>query len=62
MTYRQKLSVEKPEMTGPDFIGGCLLCPVDYGYELPPKSCPPEFLDMPATVRCWNCWNREMKE
>lgn len=51
MTFREKLQAEHPEKVGELFIGGCSLCPCDYGYEEKSLIC---------DEKCFDCWNREI--
>jgi hypothetical protein len=54
MTFREKLQKEHPDKVGPEFRGGCFMCPVTYGYE--------DRDDRPcrnnSRTNCTECWNR----
>lgn len=54
MTCREKLEVEHPECIDTRYIGGCINCPVDYGYLGEPEYC--------SLFKCRECWNREIKD
>jgi hypothetical protein len=55
MTYREKLTQEKPEMITDKSAGGCQGCPCDFGYEVPKgfSHC--------VTTTCTKCWDREIE-
>lgn len=56
MTFREKLAIEHPDAVSEDYIGGCGLCPISYGYEdEKPYAC------RDGSLSCANCWNREMQ-
>lgn len=58
MTFKEKLKQEHPVNVGDDFIGGCALCPCNYGYESEiesKKNCRTN-----NGNGCIYCWNREM--
>lgn len=67
MTFREKLKLEHPECVGSKYVGGCNLCPHDYGYE---SSAPPTLpncthnciMCWASGVKCKECWDREMPE
>lgn len=55
MTFREKLSMEYPDRSGP--IPGCEKgCPSDYGYA------PNESRSHCQNMSCTDCWSREMSE
>lgn len=59
MTYREKLAIDRPECVDPEFGGGCMGCPYEYGYEKRSTrggNCPDPYLS------CYDCWNREIPE
>lgn len=52
MTFREKLQKEYPERTGDHWLGGCMGCPKDYGYEdSRPSECN---INLASCSRCWN--------
>lgn len=55
MTYREKLTQEKPEMITDKSAGGCQGCPCDFGYEVS------KGFSYCVTTTCWKCWDREME-
>lgn len=58
MTFKEKLKQEHPVDVGDDFIGGCALCPDDYGYEAEKES--KKNCKVNNGNDCEYCWNREM--
>lgn len=55
MTCREKLAIEHPEKICPEALGGCIDCPVNYGYiERDGSLC--------LGLRCTECWDREIPE
>lgn len=52
MTYKEKLSIEHPELVSDEYEGGCCGCPCDYDYEPVYGPC--------SLDDCEKCWNREM--
>lgn len=58
MTFKEKLKQEHPVDVGDDFIGGCALCPDDYGYEAEKES--KKNCKVNNGNGCEYCWNREM--
>lgn len=59
MKCREKLKKEHPDCVGETFMGGCNLCPINYGYLPPPETCATQ----PITDEmCSECWDREIPE
>lgn len=56
MTYREKLAKEHPDKIDETKLGGCVGCPVLYGYEEEPI---PGFCQ---GITCQECWDREIPE
>ena len=54
MTFKEKLNRDNPRLINDKFIGGCLGCPHDYGYE------PEQKQRVCSEHDCYDCWNREM--
>lgn len=55
MTFKEKLAIDHPENVRPYFLGECLGCPEDYGYE-------PAGYRRKCNHKHEECWNREMPE
>lgn len=63
MTFREKLMQQHPELVSNKFVGGCCLCPCDFGYEKAEISpCLISGKDVCGYDECAACWNREMPE
>lgn len=56
MTYREKLAKEHPDKIDETKLGGCVGCPVAYGYDDEPT---PGFCQ---GITCQECWDREIPE
>lgn len=57
MTFREKLQKEHPDMVGRSYVGGCVGCPVSYGYEEQrPCDCNRQ------KINCNDCWDREIPD
>lgn len=56
-TFRERLKREHPESVDDAFVGGCALCPCDYGYEPEPEYC----IDGDR-LYCYQCWNRPISK
>lgn len=58
MTFKEKLAQEHPKKISDSCDGGCVGCPIEYGYE---KSFPQSCYELEQWM-CDKCWNREMPE
>lgn len=56
MTCREKLKIEYPKYVGAEFVGGCLACPMVYGYLARPSYCN----QSGCKCDCTACWDREI--
>lgn len=56
MTFREKLTLEHPELVYENYGGGCYGCPRDQGYE---ANKPCEHGNFIA-YDCYACWDRQM--
>lgn len=61
MTFKEKLAQEYPCAINENDIGGCVGCPVSYGYEKQRPSCC-DVRKIPSDEMCSKCWNREIPE
>lgn len=60
MTFKEKLQKEHPEYVCSILPGGCMGCPMSYGYETQEAAgCKGEHRDV-SDERCTACWNREI--
>ena len=53
MKLREKLAIEHPEAVDSKYGGGCLGCPMDYGYASEPRGCECN------EITCTACWDTE---
>lgn len=58
MTYREKITIERPDMINPKSPGGVTLCPDDYYDVGRPDFCKPNM----ENGSCDKCWDREIPE
>lgn len=61
MTFREKLAQEHPEEVNDRYIGGCFICPCDYGYEKTRSEGLCHAQNGNETI-CRACWDREIPE
>lgn len=61
MTYREVLRRMRPELCGPDYVGGCAGCPGDILPTWPMEGASGCLCQGPLVpTLCRDCWNREM--
>lgn len=59
MTFKQRVTDERPEVLDDIYPAGVKGCPHDYDYEESPRD---EYGNCPRHMSCDDCWNREMPE